>query len=115
ESRRQAATRYATHPEQPLMHNSSNRRDFLKQLSAFAATAPFMGATTAVAGPIPRRSSLAEPIAETTSGRVRGFVADGVNVFRGIPYGGDTGGRNRFMPPTPVQAWSGVRDAIEWG
>lgn len=94
------------------MHRNSDRRTFLKQLSTFAATAPFVGAS---AGLIPRRSSLAAPIAETTSGRVRGFVADGINVFHGIPYGGDTGGRNRFMPPTPVQPWSGVRDAIEWG
>lgn len=54
-------------------------------------------------------------VAETTNGRVRGFRADGVVQFRGIPYGGDTGGRNRFMPPTPVARWSGVRDATEWG
>ena len=53
--------------------------------------------------------------AETSTGQVRGFLADGVVQFRGIPYGGDTGGQNRFMPPTPVTPWSGVRDATEWG
>jgi para-nitrobenzyl esterase len=54
-------------------------------------------------------------IVETTSGRVRGFMADAVVQFRGIPYGGDTSGRNRFMPPTPPAAWSGVRDCVDWG
>ncbi|MEO6153650.1 MAG: carboxylesterase family protein [Croceibacterium sp.] len=54
-------------------------------------------------------------LAETTNGRVRGFRAGGVIHFRGIPYGGDTGGNNRFMPPTPVARWSGVRVATEWG
>ncbi|MEO6103886.1 MAG: carboxylesterase/lipase family protein [Pseudoxanthomonas sp.] len=52
---------------------------------------------------------------ETTNGRVRGLAGDGVIEFRGIPYGGDTGGRNRFIPPTPVTQWSGVRKATEWG
>ena len=30
------------------------------------------------------------PIATTTSGKVRGFIDNGVNVFKGIPYGDDT-------------------------
>jgi para-nitrobenzyl esterase len=38
------------------------------------------------------------PIATTTSGKVRGFIDSGVNVFKGIPYGDDTA-RTRFQPP----------------
>ena len=34
---------------------------------------------------------------ETTNGVVRGMANTGIKTFRGIPYGADTGGRNRFM------------------
>jgi len=56
-----------------------------------------------------------DTIADTSHGKVRGRVEDGLLVFRGIPYGGDTSGRNRFMPPTPVATWVGVRDCADWG
>ncbi|MEO8300212.1 MAG: carboxylesterase/lipase family protein [Rhizomicrobium sp.] len=52
---------------------------------------------------------------ETTHGKVRGVVQQGTRLFRGIPYGGDTSGRNRFMPPTRPANWSGTRDCIDWG
>ena len=48
--------------------------------------------------------------AETASGKVRGMEVDGIKIFKGIPYGASTAGKNRFMPPVP-QAWTGVRDA----
>lgn len=54
------------------------------------------------------------PTAATTSGKVRGFVQDGVSVFKGIPYGGDTAKR-RFMPAEKPSAWTGVRDALAFG
>ena len=56
-----------------------------------------------------------EPIVETSSGRVRGYVQDGVYVFKGIPYAASTAGENRFMPAQPVEPWAGVRDCLEWG
>ena len=55
------------------------------------------------------------PVAETTEGKARGVRAGGVSMFKGLHYGGDTSGANRFMPPTPPPTWRGVRDAFEYG
>ena len=52
---------------------------------------------------------------QTKSGALRGYVDNGVQVFKGIPYGASTAGANRFMPPRKLQAWTGVRDAFEYG
>jgi para-nitrobenzyl esterase len=57
----------------------------------------------------------AAPIATTSAGKVRGLVNDGVNVFKGIPYGASTAGANRFMPPKAAIAWKGVRDTLDYG
>jgi para-nitrobenzyl esterase len=56
----------------------------------------------------------AEPVATTTSGRVRGYVEAGITVFKGIPYGGDTALR-RFQAPVAPEPWTNVRDATRYG
>lgn len=56
----------------------------------------------------------ASPIAQTRRGPVRGYADAGISVFKGIPYGADTGPR-RFQPPVPPQPWTGVRDATAYG
>src|SRR5262245_10862590 len=55
------------------------------------------------------------PTGETADGKVRGIVSGGVAVFKGLRYGADTSGRNRFMPPQPVKKWAGVRDHFDYG
>jgi len=52
---------------------------------------------------------------ETSNGVVRGMANTGIKIFRGIPYGADTGGRNRFMPPRKPAAWTGARNCIGYG
>jgi para-nitrobenzyl esterase len=87
---------------------SGSRRRFLQQASLVAA-----GAAVA---PRLLLSQSGDLVADTTSGKVRGVALEGgVKLFRGVPYGGDTSGRNRFMPPTKVTAWAGVRDCTDWG
>lgn len=38
-------------------------------------------------------------VADTALGKVRGVDVDGIQTFKGIPYGANTAGKNRFMPP----------------
>lgn len=54
-------------------------------------------------------------VVETSLGKVRGKAMHGVQIFKGIRYGGSTAGANRFLPPQPVAPWSGVHDALNYG
>jgi para-nitrobenzyl esterase len=52
---------------------------------------------------------------ETTHGKIRGITNEGVNIFKGIPYAGTVSGTRRFCRPAELEAWSGVRDALQLG
>ncbi len=54
-------------------------------------------------------------VAETAYGKLRGMESQGIKIFKGIPYGASTAGRNRFMPPVNPASWTGVRDALQYG
>lgn len=83
----------------------TGRRQFLKQTSLLAAG---FGIARAA-------KTDSSPVVETTCGKVRGVSIEGVKIFKGIPYGGDTSGKNRFMPPTKPAKWTGIREASEFG
>jgi para-nitrobenzyl esterase len=88
----------------------SSRRAFMKHAGlalAGAQLAPWLKFASA--------ADLDNAVAETSAGKVRGIVVDGMKVFKGIPYGASTSGTNRFMPPRKPGAWSGTRDTLAFG
>ena len=90
-----------------------DRRSFLRASSVMAgglALAQSWGAARA------GESSLQySAIVETSAGKLRGALIDGVNAFKGIRYGASTAGAARFLPPTKPLPWTGVQDALELG
>jgi para-nitrobenzyl esterase len=60
-------------------------------------------------------ASKASPVATTTSGTVRGRLHHGVIQFAGVPYAAAPAGSGRFRPPQPVEPWSGIREAADFG
>ncbi|MDY6984164.1 MAG: carboxylesterase/lipase family protein [Pseudomonadota bacterium] len=90
-----------------------NRRTFTRQALAAAALLGLGRSARLFA----QDQRLAKPGAtvKTTTGSVRGLVREDVQQFWNLPYGASTAGANRFMPPQPVQPWSGVRDHFSIG
>ena len=99
----------------PKLANAFTRRSFLKQSSVLIGAAGFgaLGRATTALGQTAAQSLFV--VAGTASGKVQGMNLGGINVFKGIPYGASTGGPNRFMPPKKPAAWTGTRDAFEFG
>src|SRR5579862_8393290 len=54
-------------------------------------------------------------VAETAFGKIRGVDVQGIKIFKGVPYGDTTAGKNRFMPPANPVPWTAVRDALHYG
>jgi para-nitrobenzyl esterase len=54
-------------------------------------------------------------VAQTQYGKVRGFVDGGVFTFKGVPYGQDTGGKNRWLPAKPPAPWQDERHTLIYG
>jgi para-nitrobenzyl esterase len=54
-------------------------------------------------------------VAKTQYGKVRGYVDAGVFTFKGIPYGQDTGGENRWLPAKAPKPWDSEYPALIYG
>ena len=89
------------------MKSTMNRRLFL---GAAASASPLVNLAWAAGA---KSESGSGPVAVTASGRVRGSTQGKVKAFKGVPYGASTEGSGRFLPPSKVPGWTGVRDALE--
>ncbi len=97
------------------MKTQINRRSFVSG-AALGASGILGGAFTRVLSAGAKDSTAQGPVANTTSGKIRGVVQENkVIAFRGIPYGAPTGGANRFLPPVKPEAWTGIKETVEWG
>ena len=50
-------------------------------------------------------------ITNTESGRVAGYIENGIYIYKGIPYAK----AERFLPPTRVDKWEGIRSSRAYG
>jgi len=51
----------------------------------------------------------------TEGGAVSGVVENGVEIYKGIPYAANTGGKYRWHQPRRAQHWNGIRQADTFG
>ncbi len=112
-------------PKGGIVKQRANRREFFETLAAGA-----VGLTVGAAG-LPSASAQTRArqkedgpvllvgdkiaVADTTYGKVRGYILRGIHYYLGIPYGADTAGANRFMPPQKPKPWTDVFPALWWG
>lgn len=84
----------------------------LVQMVACAALAPG-------AAPLAAQTALPSApqgeVVTTASGKVEGFVRNGVLEFRGIPYAAPVSGDARWSLPQPARIWLGVLPAMHFG
>jgi len=105
----------------------SNRRNFLQKVTLGAA-----GLGLSASAPVSAfvREQHARPeagddqvlfigdniaVANTTYGKIRGYILKGIYTYLGIPYGADTSGENRFMPPKKPTSWTETKSTVWWG
>ena len=89
-----------------MTHSSLSRRGVISATGAL------------IAAPNVLRAAESKPEFVTTLtalGTLRGLRRGGVDVYRGVPYGGDVSGIRRFVPAAPVAVWRDVRDALKFG
>ena len=91
--------------------------------AATAATLPSLrgneggksGSPKALVGGSSVVASADTAIAETSAGKVAGYIHKGIFTFKGIPYAATTEGASRFLPTSKPAPWTGVRSSRHFG
>lgn len=96
--------------------SDTSRREFIGAAAALGIGAPSL-TLAAVRGSVGKSviETPANAVVETSAGRIRGFVRNGILTFKGIPYGASTAGAARFQPPAPPMPWTQVRATMSYG
>jgi len=110
-----------------MSQSNSKDRINLNRRRALLLPAAGIGAAMALRGEAAEGTKTASPqssetcstprsaVAKTQYGKVRGYLQSGVLTFKGIPYGQNTGGENRWLPAKPPKAWSGEYETLIYG
>ncbi len=53
-------------------------------------------------------------VVDTTYGKVKGIIENGLCVFKGIPYAAPPIGYRRWLPPEPCKPWDGILEAQDF-
>jgi para-nitrobenzyl esterase len=109
--------------ERKMPDSTLSRRQLLRLSTTAGVAAALPGTALAsqgarTAAPKPVAGSCSTPrtaVANTRYGKVRGYVEDGVFTFKGVPYGADTGGENRWLPAKPPKPWDGELPTLTYG
>jgi para-nitrobenzyl esterase len=96
--------------------SDTSRREFIGVAAALGIGAPSL-TLAAVRGNVGKSSieTPANAIVDTSAGKIRGFIRNGIFTFKGIPYGATTAGEARFQPPAPPMPWTQVRPTMSYG
>lgn len=86
------------------------RRSLLRYSIKAGLMLPFFDVSSTAA-----LASTSSTVVNTEYGKVQGYRQNGLNIYKGIPYGADTSGDQRFLPPQPPVNWRGIREAVHLG
>jgi para-nitrobenzyl esterase len=116
---------------QLALQKTMSRRGMLRGTAALLGTAAVSGPLVTAAAQaaaakedvsrskLPYKSAViasdGTAIAETATGKVRGYIRNGIYTYKGIPYGETTEGSGRFQAPQKAKPWTGVRSSMQYG
>jgi para-nitrobenzyl esterase len=95
-----------------LLRGDHRKRGWSWQQDGSFAVAGRRAETSGIAQP---EVVMAEPVVQTSYGKLAGREEEGLLVFRGVPFAQAPLGPLRFRAPEPPAPWPGVRDAGEFG
>jgi para-nitrobenzyl esterase len=85
----------------------------MKKALSLMLALTFLAAFSACGPSVPKTAGI--PTARVTGGEVAGTVADGLSIFKGIPFAAPPVGELRWKSPQPVAPWTDVKQTVAFG